>query len=126
MGYGDFAPKTTLGRAWAIIFIPLSVAAAGEVLGGIASALIERRKSRMYKSIAERELDIQRLLDMDTDCNGKVSREEYVEFVLKEMKLVDEEQFAELHAQFARLDIDRGGYLDKEDLKLMAERQIDS
>jgi potassium channel subfamily K len=123
LGYGDFSPKTSSGRAWGIIFIPLAVAAAGDVLGSVASTLLERRQNRLYQSIAERELNVEQLLKMDTSKNGKVSREEYVQFMLREMQLVDDEQFAELHAQFARLDVDGSGSLDQEDLRLLAERK---
>lgn len=118
LGYGDFSPITRNGRLWGIVFIPLSVAAAGEVLGNVASALMERRQERFYVQLMQRELNIQRLLEMDTDQDGKVTREEYVQFMLKEMDLVTEKQFEELHSQFQRLDADGGGYLDKKDLKL--------
>jgi potassium channel subfamily K len=118
LGYGDFSPLTRRGRIWGIVFIPLAVAAAGEVLGNVASVLLERRQEQVYETLMKRELDIKQLLEMDTDNDGLVSREEYVEFMLKEMELVPQEQFDELHAQFERLDADGGGFLDKNDLKL--------
>lgn len=118
LGYGDFSPVTRAGRLWGIIFIPLSVAAAGEVLGTVASALMERRQAQFYERVMERELNVQRLLEMDTDQDGKVTREEYILFMLREMELVTEQQLEELRTQFDRLDVDGGGYLDKNDLKL--------
>ena len=117
LGYGDFSPMTKPGRIWAIVFIPLAVAAAGEVLGNVATTIQERRQEKFYKSLMERELNVDRLLEMDTNHDGKVSREEYVEFMLKEMELVSQEEFAELHDQFEKLDTDGGGFLDKNDLK---------
>jgi potassium channel subfamily K len=126
IGYGDFSPKTSSGRAWGILFIPLAVAAAGDVLGSVASTLFQRRQNRWYQSIAERELNIEDLLEMDTSKNGKVSREEYVQFMLREMQLVDDDQFAELHAQFERLDVVGNGYLDQEDLRLRKEQNAES
>lgn len=50
-----------------------------------------------------------------------MSKQEYVEFMLLEMCLVSQEQIEELHEQFERLDITNTGYLEIEDLKLMAE-----
>ena len=117
LGYGDFSPVTRRGRIWGIVFIPLAVAAAGELLGGVASALLERRQEEYYQSLMTRELDVKRLLEMDTDKDGRVSREEYVEFMLKEMDLVSETQFEELHRQFHHLDVDGGGFLDKNDIR---------
>ena len=119
LGYGDLSPLTRNGRIWAILFVPLAVSAAGEVLGNVASALLDRRHERFQKSLMERELNVDRLVEMDTDHNGKVSREEYVEFMLKEMQLVSEELFQELHQQFDKLDADGGGYLDQDDLKIL-------
>ena len=80
LGYGDFSPVTQPGRLWAIVFIPLAVAAAGEVLGNVATTLQERRQEQYYESLVEQELNVERLLAMDTNHNGKVSREEYVQF----------------------------------------------
>jgi potassium channel subfamily K len=123
LGYGDLSPVTQNGRLWAVVFIPLAVGAAGEVLGGVASWMVQRRRERFYKSQLERELNIERLLEMDADDDKKVSREEYVEFMLKEMEMVDQDVFRELHEQFNKLDADGGGYLDKRDLRLMVSRR---
>jgi potassium channel subfamily K len=123
LGYGDFSPVSRPGRLWGVVFIPLAVAAAGDVLGNVASALLERRQDKFYQSLMERELSMEQLVEMDTDNNGTVSREEYVTFMLKEMELVSEDQFEELHAQFKKLDVDGGGYLDKTDLSMILSRR---
>lgn len=118
LGYGDFAPVTRRGRLWAILFIPTAVAAAGEVLGNIATQLQEQRHRQYYNALLQRELDLEGLARMDLNHNGQVSREEYVEFMLQEMDLVSAEDFAELHSQFAKLDVDGGGFLDQNDIPL--------
>ena len=123
LGYGDFAPLTRPGRLWGTVFIPLAVAAAGEVLGNVATTLHERRQNQFYQSLMERELNTERLMEMDTDSNGKVSREEYVAYMLQEMELVSADEFDELHAQFAKLDVNGGGFLDKGDIQLRLEKQ---
>jgi potassium channel subfamily K len=120
-GYGDAAPLTPEGRAWAIVFIPLAVASAGEVLGNVASAVMERRQRAMYKFLMGRDVTLEHLMQMDENQNGQVSKREYVEFMLLEMCLVSQGQIKELHEQFERLDVTNTGYLDVEDLKLMAE-----
>jgi Ca2+-binding EF-hand superfamily protein len=58
---------------------------------------------------------------MDSDGDGKITEEEYVLFMLVEMGRVTRTELDELFAQFDRLDVNRSGYLDNEDLKLMAE-----
>lgn len=123
IGFGDLFPKTRMGRAWGIIFIPLAVAAAGDVLGNVASSLVERRQAKVFNEIINREITMESLLEMDDDGNGKVSREEYVQFMLMEMGLVEPEEFDELYAQFKRLDANGNGYLDKKDLHLVAKHR---
>eukprot|EP00977_Amphora_coffeiformis_P002455 scaffold458_cov150-Amphora_coffeaeformis.AAC.3 len=121
LGYGDFSPVTKSGRIWAIVFIPLAVAALGEVLGNVATSLQERRQEKYYESLMQKELNLDRLWAMDADHDGKVSREEYVKFMLLEMGLVSEDEFSELHTQFEKLDRNRTGYLDQEDLQTRLE-----
>ena len=58
---------------------------------------------------------------MDSDGDGKITREEYVQFMLIQMGKVGEREFDELHQQFKRLDVTQSGYLDNEDLELMAK-----
>ena len=58
---------------------------------------------------------------MDTDDDGKITREEYVQFMLIQMGKVGENELEELHQQFKRLDVTQSGYLDNDDLELMAK-----
>lgn len=112
---------TRNARIAAIFYIPLAVAAAGELLSGAASAMMERRQKQVYKEQLENGLTIKRLKDMDADGSGRISRAEYIKFMLVEMGLVEEDELDELDKQFERLDVTRSGYLDKEDLALMAK-----
>ena len=63
---------------------------------------------------------------MDTNNDGQVSREEYVLYMLLEMQLIDKSEIEDLWEQFSRLDVSNSGYLDREDLLIMAKlRQED-
>jgi len=121
IGLGDLSPQTRAARIFAIVYIPLAVAAAGEILSGIATALVHRRQRLVYARQLEHDLTIEHLQTMDVDGDGKISREEYIQFMLIEMGRVSADELDELASQFERLDIMRSGFLDKEDLKLMAE-----
>lgn len=123
LGYGDFSPVTQRGRLLAVVFVPLAVGTAGQLLGGVTSWMVERRQERFFRLQMECEMDADRLLQMDADKDQRVSREEYVEFMLKSMQLVDDDLFRELHEQFDKLDVDGGGCLDRRDLRLMVERR---
>ena len=121
IGFGDLAPTTRAARMFAILFIPLSVAAAGELLSGIAMAMVHRRQREVYEKQLEQDLTIEHLKVMDTDEDGKITREEYVRFMLIEMGRVSQSELDELAVQFNRLDVTRSGFLDNEDLELMAK-----
>jgi EF hand len=119
IGLGDFAPKTRNGRIAAILMIPTLVAAAGEVLAGIGLALVEHRQKEVYQNQLKTGLTEDFLEQMDKDGDGKVSREEYILYMLMEMGAVSQHEIDELCKQFRRLDVARTGYIDKMDLLLM-------
>jgi Ca2+-binding EF-hand superfamily protein len=121
VGYGDVSPTSPGARLWAVIFIPLAVAAAGDVLGTVTSSFLEHRRRQVYESFVDQELTMKDLDIMDTDKNGRVTRDEYVDWMLVQLDIVRKEQLDELYAQFDRLDVTRSGYLDEDDLKLMAK-----
>jgi potassium channel subfamily K, other eukaryote len=111
IGLGDLTPKTRNARLFAIAFIPLGVAAAGEVLSGVAEAMVQRRQIQLYESQLKSDFTIEHLQIMDGNADGQISREEYVEFMLKEMERVSQVELDELHTQFGRLDVDKTGFL---------------
>jgi potassium channel subfamily K len=121
IGFGDISPKTPAARLFAVFFIPLSVAAAGELLSSVALAISRRRQKEVYEKQLESDLTIAHLRAMDADDDGKITREEYVYFMLIEMGRVSKAEIDELSVQFDRLDVTRSGYLDENDLKLMAK-----
>lgn len=121
LGYGDYAPLTQAGRLSSIIFIPVAVAAAGELLGNVANLLTERRQQIRNDQLLNRKLDMNYLEEMDTDKSGDVDRMEFVTFMLKEMGVVDQSLFDELNEQFDRLDVSNSNSLGIDDLRLMAE-----
>ena len=63
---------------------------------------------------------MEHIKEMDRNGDGEVSRLEYMEFMLVEMKLVDSSVLSELHEQFDRLDMTMSDSLTKDDLIAMA------
>ncbi len=121
IGLGDFAPKTKAGRLAAVVFIPMGVAAAGEILASVGLAVVERRQKKLFRSQLNKGLTMKTMQSMDLNHDGKVMREEYVSYMLMEMGLVTKEELEELWDQFERLDGTKSGYLDHDDLLLMAK-----
>jgi Ca2+-binding EF-hand superfamily protein len=84
--------------AWAIALI--AVLAATAVLLGTATAQNSAPKSQDKLALGEDDVK-QLLLLMDTDKNGKISKQEYMKF---------------MEAEFERLDKDKSGELDAKEL----------
>jgi len=89
IGFGDAVPKSRNAKIFAIFYIPLAVAAAGDLLSGVATRMMERRQREVYKQQFEKDLTISNLNAMDYDGDGKITREEYVQFMLIEMGVVE-------------------------------------
>jgi hypothetical protein len=121
VGFGDYSPTNNAAKIFSLVFIPVSVAGAGELLSGVALSWVRRRQRELFEQQLKRDLTIEQLRLMDTDKDEKITKDEYVRFMLVQMGLVQEEELEELSEQFDRLDLTGSGYLDKEDLKLMAE-----
>ncbi|EEC44725.1 predicted protein, partial [Phaeodactylum tricornutum CCAP 1055/1] len=116
VGYGDFAPSSQAGRALAIVFIPLAVGAMGHFLSIVANWMIEGRQQRFHKHMQAKELTMQDLEVMDEDGDGKVTRAEFMEFMLVAMNAIDQSLIDELRDHFRHLDQDNSGSLSRQDL----------
>ena len=97
------------------------MAAAGEFLSSVTVAMLRHRQRELYEKQLEKDLTIEHLRAMDADNDGKITREEYDQFMLLEMGRVSQSELEELFLQFGRLDVSESGYVDNEDLKLMAK-----
>jgi Ca2+-binding EF-hand superfamily protein len=93
-------------------------------LSSVAEAIMDRRFQSVRVQLASRELSAEDLEIMDTDGDGKVSRAEFLEFMLVAMNIVDKEFIDELRQHFGRLDVDGTGILSKEDLVHVARGKL--
>lgn len=115
VGYGDFTPDDAT-KLFCIIFIPVSVGSMGFLLGQVAITMTNRRMKKAQAKLIDRNLTLFDISKMDSDGNGRVSRLEFIEFMLVNMGKVDSSLLLDLTSQFEELDTVRSGYLDKEDL----------
>ena len=124
VGYGEYSPKKQESRGLAIIFIPLSVGIISQGLASIVNIFIEEEIKKENAKLMSRELTMEDLDNMNTDDDGDVSQLEFVEFMLKTMKKVDQAMLDGLHEQFKKMDADGSGSLQKSDLELLAKRKL--
>lgn len=88
----------------------------GFLLGQVAITMTNRRMKKAQAKLIDRNLTLFDISKMDSDGNGRVSRLEFIEFMLVNMGKVDSSLLLDLTSQFEELDTVRSGYLDKEDL----------
>jgi hypothetical protein len=126
IGYGDLTPTTQDQKFLAIFFIPLSCLVMGHWLGYVANRIIEGRSSRFRIQYCARELTQDDLDAMDVNEDGKVTRAEFLEFMLLAMNKIDYEMVDELQAYFGKLDVAGTGELSRANLVEAARRKLKS
>jgi len=75
----------------------MSVGVIGAALGKIANIYVEKEIKKANKRLLGRELTMEDLDNMNTDDDGEVSELEFIEFMLKTMKKVDQTLLDDLH-----------------------------
>jgi len=124
IGFGDLSPTQPHTKLFAIVFVPVCVAAMGYILGNFASFMVEQRREGYDKKLWSCDLKIEDIEALDTDHDGAVSELEYIRFMLIAMKKVDAQLLDDLHAQFCHLDTTGDGKITKRDLQVMAARKL--
>ena len=70
IGFGDLSPKHSLSKLFAVLFIPIAVAAMGYILGSLASFIVEQRREDYHKKLWTCDLKLEDLEALDTDHDG--------------------------------------------------------
>ncbi|GLE01321.1 hypothetical protein PINS_up010151 [Pythium insidiosum] len=116
VGFGDLSPKSEAARIYAIFYLPLSVVSVAHAIGSIIEEIGRRR-------VMKSKISMKELLAMDSDGDGKVSKLEYLSYMLVKLGKADQDDIDGILAQFGKLDKDGSGELDKEDLERL-DRQL--
>ena len=147
MGLGDYCPQSQLGRMVSIIVIPTLLTAAGDIFATLTRASIRHKQRRAFEQEffhnntnrntkkkttkggggggggESSEMTKHNMAAMDLNHDGKVSRAEYVLYMLMEMDIVRDDDVKELRNQFTQLDVTKSGYIEEEDFRIMEERR---
>ena len=124
VGYGDVIPTTSLGKSMCIIQMLLGTLFTTTFITMMIDYFIERNQYRVAKKLLEKKLDMKYLKELDIDNSGGVTLDEFMEFMLIKNAKVDKEFMDDLRKQFKKLDVNRDGVLNKEDLKYMENEKI--
>jgi hypothetical protein len=113
VGFGDYAPKSYVGRAVAVIWMLLGIVVTSNFIGEITSTFIEAKKERKnYERISTETFS-----EIDKDGNGTLSKYEFVSFVLLQYGLVKKEDLDEIIIMYEKLDTSGDGVVTLEDIE---------
>lgn len=116
IGFGDEIPTKQVTRFICVLWIPLAVAVLCEFLGRVAGSIIERRNDEIEDRFLQRTMTIADLHTMDEDKDQKVSKHEFLSYMLVSMQKVEQDDIDEIMDLFKRLDVSKTGWIEKEDL----------
>jgi hypothetical protein len=129
VGFGDFSPRTKLGRAVGIVWMLTGVASMAnwlrELSNFIYSALRhdEHRSVEIAKDKADQVEKMAHIMDardafreMDTDGDGKLSRAEFRMYFLLRQKLVSREALKAIDKYFDELDLDKSEFVTADEV----------
>ena len=95
----------------------------GHFLGTIATFIMDRRTQKTNEVLWKHELTIDDLCSMSSE-NGVVSELDFVVFMLKAMKKVDDDLIMAIRGHFRKLDLTNSGTLGRRDLELRAQQKL--
>lgn len=117
-GFGDYAPKTKVGRVFGIIWMPLGVLSWVNLITNVLFWWRALKQAAKHKSL---KMTISDFTKLDANHDGSVSRAEFrVYFLLKE-QIVKEEDIKHIDAFFEALDKDGSGSISEEELRYAAK-----
>jgi hypothetical protein len=123
IGYGDLTPAREDMRLFAVLYIPLAVGAMGHFLGTVATFIVEERTKKTNEVLWKHELTLDDLRSMSSS-DGTVTELDFLVFMLKAMKKVDDDLIMAIREHFRSLDLTNSGTLVRKDLELQAKRKL--
>jgi potassium channel subfamily K, other eukaryote len=88
-------------------------------IGTVAEFVAEKFKQDIADKYFNQKISVASLTDMDANQDGKVTRLEFLEYMLVKCEMVDEEDIAKIHERFEVLDADDSGYLNLDDAQVI-------
>ena len=117
VGFGDYSPKSELGRGVGIVWMLLGVVITSNFITEMTSAFVEAEKKR--KTLGRITEDT--FQEIDKDGNGTLSKYEFVSFVLLQYGLVTTEQLEEITNMYDTLDVSGDGVVTYEEAELFTD-----
>ncbi|GMH76474.1 hypothetical protein TL16_g07097 [Triparma laevis f. inornata] len=125
IGYGDPGIKTDEGKWVCLLFCPFAVGLMSASIGQTVQLVFENRATKQAQDLFLQDFAIDDFIHMSAKDTDKVTRAEFLAFMLCMMKKVDQGLMNRLNAQFDMLDADSNGFLEPVDLEIIKKKKTD-
>jgi hypothetical protein len=115
-------PDDQFTRGVATVLVPLSTISMATLIGRFAEFQLRKKEVLRQAKKWEKGFDKEDLKKMDEDGDGKVSKKEFVYFMLISSDKATQGYLDRLEALFDELDDDDSGYLDEDDFLTHIDR----
>merc|ERR1711976_204811 len=109
VGFGDYSPKSELGRAFAIVWMIVGVAVTAYFISSLSAELAREENNIEFEDADT--IDKACFHAMDKDGNGYLSKDEYALYVLVKHGLVPRDIVEEIQAKYDTMDVHRNGQI---------------
>ncbi|MED6183390.1 hypothetical protein PIB30_037482 [Stylosanthes scabra] len=116
LGYGDESFSTSIGRAFAVLWILSSTICLAQCFAYLAEMHTDEKQKSLAKMILSRKISRPDLEAADLDGDKSVSAAEFIVYKLKEMGKINEDDVSNVMEWFRKLDIDKSGTLTEADI----------
>jgi len=116
VGFGDYSPKTPLGRVVACVWILCSVLAVSRALGSIVDVFLNQRRERLEQELLAKQISMDELLEGAGE-DGKLDLNEFSLLKLRTLGRITQEDLDMCAAVFQDMDTDSSGSIDVHDLR---------
>lgn len=108
VGFGDFQPRTTVGRIFGMAWMLVGVATTAATISAVSNWFFDAKKGGQFSSIeGNPDIDDETFKKIDLDGNGSLSRGEYMTYTLVKYGVVQEELLKDINRQYDNLDSDK-------------------
>lgn len=121
IGFGDLTPQNEFSKIYCIVYIPVTVFLVGYFLESVAELYVEKRNNGAEEKFLNKALTESSLETMDADNDNKVTKLEFLTYMLKTLGKVDQSELDYIISIFEKLDKDGSGTLTKEDISIISE-----
>jgi hypothetical protein len=123
VGYGDLSSENENTSIFAIFYIMISTSVVAFGLGNVVQVFADIKAEKEKEAALQMDMSLESILEMDGSSDGKVDPGEYLAFRLVQTGECTQKDIDPILQLFNALDKDKSGALDKDDLKMMMDKE---